>query len=61
MNSNEPPPHIHGPHCNHGHAHSAKAEPARRTDRPGRNDPCWCGSEKKYKKCHFASDEASAR
>jgi hypothetical protein len=18
----------------------------------GRNDPCWCGSEKKYKKCH---------
>ncbi len=19
----------------------------------GRNDPCWCGSEKKYKKCHW--------
>ena len=19
---------------------------------PGRNDPCWCGSDKKYKKCH---------
>lgn len=19
----------------------------------GRNDPCWCGSEKKYKKCHL--------
>jgi preprotein translocase subunit SecA len=19
----------------------------------GRNDPCWCGSGKKYKKCHF--------
>ena len=19
---------------------------------PGRNDPCWCGSGKKYKKCH---------
>jgi uncharacterized protein YecA (UPF0149 family) len=18
---------------------------------PGRNEPCWCGSEKKYKKC----------
>jgi preprotein translocase subunit SecA len=18
----------------------------------GRNDPCWCGSGKKYKKCH---------
>jgi preprotein translocase subunit SecA len=20
--------------------------------RIGRNDPCWCGSGKKYKKCH---------
>jgi len=19
----------------------------------GRNDPCWCGSGKKYKKCHW--------
>ena len=24
---------------------------------PGRNDECWCGSGKKYKKCHFANDE----
>ncbi len=23
-------------------------------DEPGRNDPCWCGSGKKYKKCHGA-------
>lgn len=22
-----------------------------------RNDPCWCGSGKKYKKCHLAEDE----
>ena len=22
-----------------------------------RNDPCWCGSQKKYKKCHMAFDE----
>ena len=22
----------------------------------GRNDPCWCGSNKKYKKCHYDSD-----
>jgi len=21
--------------------------------KPGRNDPCWCGSGKKYKKCHY--------
>lgn len=23
----------------------------------GRNDPCWCNSGKKYKKCHLQSDE----
>ena len=23
---------------------------------PGRNDPCWCGSGKKYKKCHLDAD-----
>jgi len=28
---------------------------------PGRNDPCPCGSGKKYKQCHLAADEASAR
>jgi methionyl aminopeptidase len=28
--------------------------------RPGRNDPCWCGSGQKYKKCHLDSDEAGA-
>ena len=21
-----------------------------------RNDPCWCGSGKKYKRCHYDSD-----
>ena len=26
---------------------------------PGRNQPCWCGSGRKYKKCH--ADEDSAR
>lgn len=25
--------------------------------RVGRNDPCWCGSGKKYKKCHLRADE----
>ena len=24
---------------------------------PERNEPCWCGSGKKYKKCHHAFDE----
>jgi tetratricopeptide (TPR) repeat protein len=27
----------------------------------GRNDPCACGSGKKYKKCCMAGDEAAAR
>ncbi len=25
--------------------------------KPGRNDPCWCGSGAKYKKCHLPEDE----
>ncbi len=25
-------------------------------DRVGRNDPCWCGSGKKYKHCHMRKD-----
>jgi len=39
-----------------------KAEPVRR-ERPkvGRNDPCPCGSGKKYKKCHGKDEEASAQ
>ena len=32
-------------------------EPVQRRHTPGRNDPCWCGSGKKYKKCHLDSDE----
>lgn len=27
----------------------------------GRNDPCHCGSGKKYKSCHLGADEASQR
>ncbi len=23
---------------------------------PGRNEPCWCGSGRKYKKCHEPED-----
>jgi preprotein translocase subunit SecA len=26
---------------------------------PGRNDPCWCGSGKKYKHCHMRQDQAA--
>ena len=34
----------------------APAEPFR--PRAGRNEPCPCGSGRKYKKCHLAADEA---
>ncbi len=27
----------------------------------GRNDDCWCGSGRKYKKCHLAEDEKKLR
>jgi preprotein translocase subunit SecA len=33
-------------------------EPVRVKKTPGRNDPCWCGSGKKYKQCHMRSDMA---
>ncbi len=33
-------------------------EPIRVKKTPGRNDPCWCGSGKKYKHCHMKSDLA---
>ena len=31
-----------------------RQEPVVKPAEPGRNDPCWCGSGKKYKKCHGA-------
>ena len=31
-----------------------RVDPVRRAPEPGRNDPCSCGSGKKYKKCHGA-------
>jgi preprotein translocase subunit SecA len=38
-----------------GQAPEPVAVQQRRVDvEPGRNDPCWCGSGKKYKKCHGA-------
>jgi len=43
--------HVHGPDCEHG----SKQEPVRSVEpKPGRNDPCPCGSGKKYKKYHGA-------
>jgi uncharacterized protein YecA (UPF0149 family) len=48
-------PHVHGPDCNHEH-HHAPSEPYQRAEpKLGRNDPCFCGSGRKYKKCHGAA------
>jgi preprotein translocase subunit SecA len=33
-------------------------QPVRAMPRVGRNDPCPCGSGKKYKKCHMPADES---
>jgi preprotein translocase subunit SecA len=33
-------------------AGSRSAAPVTSGPKIGRNDPCWCGSGKKYKKCH---------
>jgi len=46
---NHDEPHVHGPGCNHHH--EAQEPVVRQGDKIGRNDPCSCGSEKKYKKC----------
>jgi preprotein translocase subunit SecA len=38
-----------------GQGAAEEARPVRRTEpKVGRNDPCPCGSGKKYKKCHGA-------
>ena len=37
-----------------------KDVPVNKKNKPGRNDPCWCGSGKKYKKCHLDADRAAS-
>ena len=39
---------------------SEKRIPVNKEKKPGRNDPCWCGSGKKYKKCHLDADRAAS-
>ncbi len=41
--------HVHGPDCHH---EPVQAPVRRDTPKLGRNDPCSCGSGKKFKKCH---------
>ena len=37
-------------------AQQAAPQPVRSRPTIGRNDPCWCGSGKKYKHCHMRQD-----
>ena len=52
--------HVHGPDCDHDHD-AVEAPPEEAPVEPvvsakvGRNEPCPCGSGKKYKKCHGAA------
>jgi uncharacterized protein len=36
--------------------HAPRHAPLRLGERPGRNDPCPCGSGRKFKKCHGSAD-----
>ncbi len=40
---------------------SGAPSPASAPRKLGRNDPCWCGSGKKYKNCHLRQDLESGR
>jgi uncharacterized protein YecA (UPF0149 family) len=41
-----------GDHCGHDHP---TVVPVRTSPKVGRNDPCICGSGKKYKKCCYSN------
>lgn len=47
-------PHVHHAGCNHDHHHHGPQTPFVAASKVGRNDPCPCGSGKKFKKCHGA-------
>jgi preprotein translocase subunit SecA len=39
----------------------SRPEPRRVQNKLGRNDPCWCGSGKKYKYCHYKTDRVNSK
>ena len=46
---------------NHGGDGTVEKKPVRKAVKIGRNDPCPCGSGKKYKNCCLAKDQAENR
>lgn len=52
--------HTHKEGEGHQHHHPKQETVVRESPKVGRNDPCPCGSGKKFKKCHGAGADASA-
>ncbi len=54
---------VHDIRLGRGDGADAAPEPVHATekDKLGRNDPCWCGSGRKYKHCHYRSDQEERR
>jgi hypothetical protein len=48
-------PSIYEVACEAFEAHEEDQPMVRNEPKLGRNDPCWCGSGKKFKKCHLDS------
>jgi tetratricopeptide (TPR) repeat protein len=42
----------------HGAAPVVRVPAPASKGKPGRNEPCWCGSGRKYKHCHLYADQA---
>ena len=55
-----PPQRLTMSHGGEGGANRRPTTVKRAQPKVGRNDPCPCGSGKKYKKCHYSTDQAGA-
>ena len=53
---NDQEPSIYDVACEAFEPHEENETVVRQAPKIGRNDPCWCGSGKKYKKCHLDAD-----
>ena len=51
----DPSTSLHSAQDDKGGVSAAVRDPEEQHEKIGRNDPCWCGSGKKYKKCHGAN------